>query len=151
MIELLDGITFTDKVRLGTDSPNPFFPIIMLTGYTDRLRVFRARDASVTEYMATPISPKSLYARISAVVDRPRPLGVPKTISDQTVDVGSLNSTAQIGEHLNLNLLKVTGHTRVSLQVELRCSDVRHWRPGGGRVRYGQGVHKWRLTIPKWQ
>ena len=45
----------------------------MLTGYTDRLRVFHARDAGVTEFMAKPISPKSLYARISAVIDRPRP------------------------------------------------------------------------------
>lgn len=73
MMEPLNGIEFTEKVRLGADSPNPFLPIIMLTGYTDRLRVFRARDAGVTEFMAKPISPKSLYARISAVIDRPRP------------------------------------------------------------------------------
>ena len=73
MMEPLNGIEFTEKVRLSDDSPNPFLPIIMLTGYTDRLRVFRARDAGVTEFMAKPISPKSLYARISAVIDRPRP------------------------------------------------------------------------------
>jgi DNA-binding response OmpR family regulator len=73
MMEPLNGIEFTEKIRLDSDSPNPFLPIIMLTGYTDRLRVFRARDAGVTEFMAKPISPKSLYARISAVVDRPRP------------------------------------------------------------------------------
>jgi two-component system, chemotaxis family, chemotaxis protein CheY len=73
MMEPLNGIEFTEKVRLGADSPNPFLPIIMLTGYTDRLRVFRARDAGVTEFMAKPISPKSLYARITAVIDRPRP------------------------------------------------------------------------------
>ena len=73
MMQPLDGIEFTEMVRLHTESPNPFLPIIMLTGYTDRLRVFRARDAGVTEFMAKPISPKSLYARISAVIDRPRP------------------------------------------------------------------------------
>lgn len=73
MMEPLNGIEFTEKVRLDSDSPNPFLPVIMLTGYTDRLRVFRARDAGVNKFMAKPISPKSLYARISAVIDRPRP------------------------------------------------------------------------------
>ena len=73
MMEPMNGIEFTEKVRLDADSPNPFLPIIMLTGYTDRLRVFRARDAGVTEFIAKPISPKSLYSRVSAVIDRPRP------------------------------------------------------------------------------
>ena len=45
----------------------------MLTGYTDRLRVFRAQGTSVTEFMAKQNFPKSLFARIFTVIDRPRP------------------------------------------------------------------------------
>ena len=72
-MEPMSGIEFTRKVRLDAESPNPFLPIIMLTGYTDRARVFEARDAGVNEFMAKPVSPKTLYARIAAVIERPRP------------------------------------------------------------------------------
>ena len=69
----LDGLDFTRLVRTGKDSPNPFVPIIMLTGHTEMNRVVEARDAGVHEFMAKPISAKGLYARIKAIIERPRP------------------------------------------------------------------------------
>lgn len=69
----LDGMDFVRLVRTGKDSPNPFVPIIMLTGHTEMNRVMEARDAGVHEFLAKPISAKSLYARVRAIIERPRP------------------------------------------------------------------------------
>lgn len=69
----LDGMDFVRLVRTGKDSPNPFVPIIMLTGHTEMNRVMEARDAGVHEFLAKPISAQSIYARIRAIIERPRP------------------------------------------------------------------------------
>jgi DNA-binding response OmpR family regulator len=60
-------------VRTGKDSPNPFVPIIMLTGHTEMHRVIEARDAGVHEFLAKPISAKGLYSRVKSIIERPRP------------------------------------------------------------------------------
>jgi two-component system chemotaxis response regulator CheY len=69
----VDGIEFTRMVRMGADSPNPYVPIIMITGHTERQRVEDARDAGVTEFLAKPITVQNLLVRIAEIVDRPRP------------------------------------------------------------------------------
>ncbi len=71
-MEPLDGLDFTRMIRTGNDSPNIYLPIIMLTGFTEMSRVMEARDAGVNEFMAKPISAKSLYLRICSIVERPR-------------------------------------------------------------------------------
>lgn len=68
----VDGLQFTRQVRKAPDSPNPYVPIIMMTGYSDRLHVFKARDAGVTEYLIKPFSARALFSRIQAVIERPR-------------------------------------------------------------------------------
>ncbi len=69
----LDGVELTRHIRNGEDTPNPYMPIIMITGFADRRRVLMARDAGITEYLIKPFSAKALHARIGAVVMRPRP------------------------------------------------------------------------------
>ncbi len=69
----MDGLAFTRKVRLSKDSPNVFTPIIMVSGHSERGRVVAARDAGVNEFVVKPISAKSLFDRIQAVIERPRP------------------------------------------------------------------------------
>jgi CheY-like chemotaxis protein len=54
------------------DSPNPFVPIIMITGHTEKHRVEAARDAGITEFLAKPITPHSLFSRIAEIMERPR-------------------------------------------------------------------------------
>lgn len=68
----LDGLDFVRLVRTGKDSPNPFVPIIMLTGHTEMNRVVEARDAGVHEFLAKPISAKKLYSRIRSIIEHPR-------------------------------------------------------------------------------
>ncbi len=70
---LIDGVEFIRMIRTGKDSPNPFLPIIMLTGHSERNKVFAARDAGVTEFMVKPITAKGLMTRLAAIVERPRP------------------------------------------------------------------------------
>ncbi|NQV57705.1 MAG: response regulator [Rhodospirillales bacterium] len=68
----LDGLDFVRLVRTGSDSPNPFVPIIMLSGHTEMNRILEARDAGAHEYLAKPISAQSLYARIHKIISQPR-------------------------------------------------------------------------------
>jgi CheY-like chemotaxis protein len=69
----LDGVQFTQLVRQSPDSPDPFLPIIMLTGFAERHRVFEARDAGVTEIVVKPVTARSLLDRIDTVIFKPRP------------------------------------------------------------------------------
>ena len=59
MMEQLDGVEFTKLVRRGVDSPNPYVPIIMMTGHTDRRHVIDARDAGVSEFIAKPLTARA--------------------------------------------------------------------------------------------
>lgn len=67
------GLDFIERIRMGDDSPNPYVPIIMLTGYTELHRVKQARDAGISAFLAKPLSAQSLYKRLVAVVDDNRP------------------------------------------------------------------------------
>jgi CheY-like chemotaxis protein len=69
----VDGIEFAKMVRSDKDSPNQYLPIIMVSAHAERRRVELARDAGVTEFLAKPITPKGIYARITEVIYRPRP------------------------------------------------------------------------------
>jgi len=68
----MDGIDFTREIRTSPRSANPFMPIIMITGYTEKHRVEAARDAGVTEFLAKPITAQSLFSRIAKIVEQPR-------------------------------------------------------------------------------
>lgn len=69
----IDGVEFTRLVRNSPDSKNPYLPIVMMTGHSERSRVVEARDAGVTEFIAKPLTAKSVLERIQAVIYHPRP------------------------------------------------------------------------------
>ena len=69
----LDGVEFTRLVRNSPDSDNPYLPIIMMTGHSEKSRVYEARDAGVTEFVVKPITAKAILDRIQAVIFKPRP------------------------------------------------------------------------------
>src|SRR5665213_3271224 len=73
VMEGMNGLEFTKMVRTSAASPNPFVPIVMLTGHTSVEHVRRARDAGVNEFLAKPVSVKALLTRLTAVIERPRP------------------------------------------------------------------------------
>lgn len=70
---IFDGIELTSMIRRPESAVNPYVPIIMLTGHSERSKVMRARDAGVTEFLCKPISAKSLHQRLLNCVLNPRP------------------------------------------------------------------------------
>lgn len=69
----LDGIEVTRKIRAGDNVPNPYVPIIMLTSFATKENLLTAREAGVTEYLAKPITPRSLMSRLQMIIGNPRP------------------------------------------------------------------------------
>jgi len=73
MMEGMSGLEFAKLVRTSQQTPNPFVPIIMLTGHTHIDHVRQARDAGVNEFLAKPVSVKAILSRLIAVIEHPRP------------------------------------------------------------------------------
>lgn len=112
VMDPVDGMAFVERVRRGKDSPDPFIPIIAVTGFTEQYRIMMARDAGVNEVLAKPISAKELAARISAVIENPRPFVRTKTYfgpdrrrrkEEQTYYDGVERRRANLGGDLGLS------------------------------------------------
>lgn len=72
LMEPVNGIDFIKKIRTSEESPNPYVPVILMTGYSDRTRVEAARDSGVTEFLMKPYTAKDLYSRIVQIIEKPR-------------------------------------------------------------------------------
>jgi two-component system chemotaxis response regulator CheY len=79
VMPIFDGLELTQMIRQPGANANPYVPIIMLTGHSEKKRVIAARDAGITEFLAKPISAKALYQRILNIVVNPRPFIKTKT------------------------------------------------------------------------
>ena len=69
----LDGMAFLRQVRQDPQSSDPFVPVIVCTANTEYRHVCFARDMGMTEYLAKPVSAKTIYSRICSVVENQRP------------------------------------------------------------------------------
>jgi len=72
MMEPVDGLEFTERIRRDKMAPNPYVPVIMMTGFSSRLRVENARDIGITEFLVKPFSSRDLYTRIVQIIEKPR-------------------------------------------------------------------------------
>ena len=72
LMEPMDGITFTRRLRTQRDSRNPHVPVILLTAHTDRTTVIEARDAGVNAFVAKPVSIDEMRRKIELVIKDPR-------------------------------------------------------------------------------
>ncbi|HTO39429.1 MAG TPA: response regulator [Rhizomicrobium sp.] len=73
MLDGMSGLDLARLIRTSPSTPNPFVPIIMLTGYSQLDHVIKARDAGVNEFLAKPVSVKAILSRLIAVIEYPRP------------------------------------------------------------------------------
>jgi len=73
VMEGMSGIDLIKMIRANPQSPNPFVPTIMLTGHTSLEHVQEARDAGANEFIAKPVSVKTMMSRLSSVIEHPRP------------------------------------------------------------------------------
>ena len=72
MMEPIDGLAFAQKIRRSPFSPNPYVPILMMTGFSSRLRVEESRDSGVTEFLVKPFTARDLYTRVAQISEKPR-------------------------------------------------------------------------------
>jgi len=72
IMEPMDGLELTKMIRNDKRSPDPFVPIIMMTGFSSKLRVEAARDAGITEFLVKPYTSEDLYRRVHQIVEKPR-------------------------------------------------------------------------------
>jgi CheY-like chemotaxis protein len=79
VMPIFDGLELTQMIRQQGANANPYVPIIMLTGHSEKTRVVGARDAGITEFLAKPVSATALYERILNLVANPRPFIKTKT------------------------------------------------------------------------
>ena len=72
IMEPMDGLELTKKIRNDKRSPDPFVPIVMMTGFSSKLRVESARDAGITEFLVKPYTSEDLYRRVHQIIEKPR-------------------------------------------------------------------------------
>lgn len=68
----INGLELLDLIRNDARSPNRMVPIIMMTGYSAKSRVERARDCGATEFLVKPFSAHDLARRIAYIINKPR-------------------------------------------------------------------------------
>ena len=73
VMEGMSGVDLVRMIRSNPQAPNPFVPVIMLSGHTSLEHVRQARDAGVNEFIAKPVSVKTMMSRLVAVIEHPRP------------------------------------------------------------------------------
>ncbi len=71
--EGLNGMAFLRRVRQDPESKNPFVPVIVCTANTEYRHVCCARDTGMTDFLAKPVSAKTIYSRICASIENHRP------------------------------------------------------------------------------
>jgi two-component system chemotaxis response regulator CheY len=82
----MSGIELVHALRDEMTSPRPDIPIVMITGHTQAEKVLEARDSGVTLFLAKPIAPHALYARLVRIIEegadapeRPARTGTPRS------------------------------------------------------------------------
>ena len=74
-MEPMSGIELTRAIRRAPEGSkiDPYIPIIMVTAHTEMDKVLEARDAGIHEYLVKPITGRALLARLTEVINHPRP------------------------------------------------------------------------------
>jgi CheY-like chemotaxis protein len=96
LMQPIDGIEFTRLLRTSKDSPNPYVPIVMMTGHSERSRVAAARDAGVHTFLVKPIAARNLIEHVMAAIQDERSFVRTRTYFGPDRRIGRAKDT---GEH----------------------------------------------------
>ena len=72
VLDGMDGVAFTKKLRACVDCQNRHVPIIMMSSAPDARRIAEARDAGVTEFLRKPFAANHLQTRLASIAANPR-------------------------------------------------------------------------------
>lgn len=67
-----DGLALLNRIREDPASVNCYAPVIITSAHTDKKHVMAARDRGMSEFLAKPVSAKTLYKRIARIVSEER-------------------------------------------------------------------------------
>lgn len=73
VMEPVSGLELLNWIRKHKSDDIRYLPFIMLSGYGDQAHIIKARDAGITEFMAKPVSVKTIVRYVLNVIDKPRP------------------------------------------------------------------------------
>lgn len=68
----MSGLDLVKLIRRDPLSKNSYVPVILMTGFSHKLRVMQARDIGVSEFLVKPFTAKDMYARILQAIEKPR-------------------------------------------------------------------------------
>lgn len=68
----ISGLKVVEAIRTGEESQNQYAAIIMMSGLSSYDSIIRARDSGIHEFLAKPLSPKTLYEKVCHVIEHPR-------------------------------------------------------------------------------
>lgn len=68
----MSGLELVRAVRTGEDSQNQYAAIIMMSGLSSYESIIKARDSGIHEFLAKPLSPRTLYEKVCHVIEHPR-------------------------------------------------------------------------------
>ena len=71
LMQPVDGLALTKAIRGCRNGFVRFTPVFVLSGFTDRAHVLEACNAGAHAVLAKPVSPKTLYQRIQALIEHP--------------------------------------------------------------------------------
>lgn len=67
-----NALEFVQKVRRDPDTPNSQVPVLLMTGFSNEDRVYKARDAGITEFLMKPFTIQNLVRYLTHIVENPR-------------------------------------------------------------------------------
>lgn len=68
----VDGMMLLRWVRRHADSPDRFLPFIMVSAFSERARVAKAREMGVTEFLTKPFTIQSVCDKIILTIEKQR-------------------------------------------------------------------------------
>ena len=67
-----EGLSFIKQLRTDNRSPDPFIPVILMTGFAHADKVLAARDAGISEFLVKPYTALNMYHKIENLIEQPR-------------------------------------------------------------------------------
>lgn len=68
----VDGLELVRWIRRNKHSVNRSVPVILMTGFSEHMRITNARDTGITEILVKPFNANDLARRIMHIIDVPR-------------------------------------------------------------------------------
>lgn len=66
------SLDFVQRVRRDPYTPDALVPILLMTGFSNEERVYKARDAGITEFLMKPFTIQNLVRYLTHIVENPR-------------------------------------------------------------------------------